>query len=341
MWSVGNVRGSRRPSCWSVRDSWGSSATAWATSRTPARDGWSSCAARPGSADLAAARLLPSSDPGRPGPLGRLAAVHAAAARSLLDIARSSAGSSEPSWIAAPAPRRRHRPHERTGGTGADSAHPGGPALGRRGDARRRAARQPAGAGVPVLLVVTYRDEQVHRSHPLRIVLGELAGGERVRRVELRGLSRASVAALARGATVDPDLLHDRTGGNPFFVTEALAADTDGVPGTVRDAVLARAARLSTRPRDARRRRHRSATSGGLAAGGTAERHARRRGGVPELGHASRRGGRHRVSPRAGTTRDRGVARPRSGGRAAPPCSVQPWPSRGGGARPGAARSSR
>ena len=76
-------------------------------------------------------------------------------------------------------------------------------------------------------------------------MLGELAGRDRVRRVELRGLSRASVAALAQGATVDPDLLHDRTGGNPFFVTEALAADTDGVPGTVRDAVLARAARLS------------------------------------------------------------------------------------------------
>ncbi|HEX3975588.1 MAG TPA: AAA family ATPase [Solirubrobacteraceae bacterium] len=98
---------------------------------------------------------------------------------------------------------------------------------------------------LPVLLVVTYRDEQVHRSHPLRIVLGELAGGDRVRRVELRGLSRASVAALAEGSTVDPDLLYDRTSGNPFFVTEALAADTDGVPGTVRDAVLARAARLS------------------------------------------------------------------------------------------------
>jgi DNA-binding CsgD family transcriptional regulator len=98
---------------------------------------------------------------------------------------------------------------------------------------------------LPALIVVTYRDEQVHRSHPLRIVLGELAGGDRVRRVELGGLCRESVAALAEGSTVDPDLLCERTGGNPFFVTEALAANTDGVPGSVRDAVLARAARLS------------------------------------------------------------------------------------------------
>ena len=98
---------------------------------------------------------------------------------------------------------------------------------------------------LPVLLVVTYRDEQVHRAHPLRALLGELAGAGPVRRVELGGLSRESVATLARDSTVDPDLLYHRTGGNPFFVTEALAADTDGVPATVRDAVLARASRLS------------------------------------------------------------------------------------------------
>ncbi|HEX3976565.1 MAG TPA: AAA family ATPase, partial [Solirubrobacteraceae bacterium] len=98
---------------------------------------------------------------------------------------------------------------------------------------------------LPVLLVVTYRDEQVHRAHPLRMLLGELAGAAHVRRVELRGLSREAVATLAQGSTVDPDLLYDRTAGNPFFATEALAADTDGVPDTVRDAVLARAARLS------------------------------------------------------------------------------------------------
>ncbi len=102
---------------------------------------------------------------------------------------------------------------------------------------------------LPVLLVLTYRDEQVHRGHPLRMVLGELAGAGPVRRVELRGLSPDAVATLARESAVDPELLHARTAGNPFFVTEALAADTDGVPATVRDAVLARAARLGDRAR--------------------------------------------------------------------------------------------
>ena len=42
-------------------------------------------------------------------------------------------------------------------------------------------------------------------------------------------------------------MLHRQTGGNPFFVTEALAARAPGIPPTVRDAVLARAARLSSR----------------------------------------------------------------------------------------------
>ena len=41
-----------------------------------------------------------------------------------------------------------------------------------------------------------------------------------------------------------PDALYRQTNGNPFFVTEALAAGGEGVPETVRDAVLARAARL-------------------------------------------------------------------------------------------------
>src|SRR5205823_962659 len=43
--------------------------------------------------------------------------------------------------------------------------------------------------------------------------------------------------------------LHRRTGGNPFFVTEVLAAGAGPIPATVSDAVLARTARLSPRGR--------------------------------------------------------------------------------------------
>jgi DNA-binding CsgD family transcriptional regulator/tetratricopeptide (TPR) repeat protein len=44
---------------------------------------------------------------------------------------------------------------------------------------------------------------------------------------------------------IDPIALHRQTAGNPFFVTEVLSSPEGGLPATVRDAVLARAARLS------------------------------------------------------------------------------------------------
>jgi predicted ATPase len=97
---------------------------------------------------------------------------------------------------------------------------------------------------VPALFVLSYRDDELDRPHPLRLVLGDLSGGGQVTRVELGGLSRAAVATLARPQGLDAGELHARTGGNPFFVTEALAAGTGRIPHTVRDAVLARAARL-------------------------------------------------------------------------------------------------
>jgi hypothetical protein len=67
-----------------------------------------------------------------------------------------------------------------------------------------------------------------------------------VTRVELTGLSRSAVAALARPQGLDAGELFARTGGNPFFVTEVLADGTGRIPHTVRDAVLARVACLGT-----------------------------------------------------------------------------------------------
>jgi DNA-binding CsgD family transcriptional regulator len=100
------------------------------------------------------------------------------------------------------------------------------------------------------LFILTYRDDEVGAGHPLRSVLGDLPASL-TRRILLPPLSEHAVAQLAGEA---PDIaardLYRITGGNPFFVTEALASGTAGVPNTVRDAVLARAARLSLDARE-------------------------------------------------------------------------------------------
>jgi DNA-binding CsgD family transcriptional regulator/tetratricopeptide (TPR) repeat protein len=97
---------------------------------------------------------------------------------------------------------------------------------------------------VPALVVLTYREDPLDRWHPVRAVLGEIAAAADVKRFKLAPLSPQAVAELAGGA-VAPDALYDKTRGNPFFVTEVLAAGGEEIPETVRDAVLGRCARLS------------------------------------------------------------------------------------------------
>ena len=94
------------------------------------------------------------------------------------------------------------------------------------------------------LLVASYRDDELDRAHPLRVVIGELPHAA-THRMLLAPLSEAAVAQLAQRAGRPPQGLHGITGGNPLFVTEALAAPAESIPATVRDAVLARAARLA------------------------------------------------------------------------------------------------
>jgi DNA-binding CsgD family transcriptional regulator/tetratricopeptide (TPR) repeat protein len=113
-------------------------------------------------------------------------------------------------------------------------------------DVLRLVARRIEALGA--LVLVTYRDDELDRVHPLRVVLGELPRAG-VRRLSLAALSAAAVAELAIPHRVDPADLHARTGGNPFFVTEVLAAGSASLPDGVRDAVLARAARLDVRAR--------------------------------------------------------------------------------------------
>ncbi|CAM3689154.1 ATP-binding protein [Nocardioides zeicaulis] len=96
------------------------------------------------------------------------------------------------------------------------------------------------------LVMVTYRPEDTIDGDGLRVLLGDTASAAGTRRIDLSPLTAEGVAALAaeHGTTGrEAAELHAVTGGNAFFVTEALAT-RDALPRTVRDAVLARVARL-------------------------------------------------------------------------------------------------
>jgi predicted ATPase len=97
---------------------------------------------------------------------------------------------------------------------------------------------------IPALVIGTYRDDELGRSHPLRLVLGELGHQSAVETIRLRSLSAEAVAQLATGSAVDSTELYRRTSGNPFYVREVLEVEGDAIPATIRDAVLARVARL-------------------------------------------------------------------------------------------------
>ncbi|WP_445167771.1 ATP-binding protein [Mycolicibacterium sp. Dal123E01] len=104
---------------------------------------------------------------------------------------------------------------------------------------------------LPLLLVVTFRDDELDREHPLSITLGDVATCAAVSRFGLQPLSRDAIATLAAGSGVNADELHPITGGNPFFATEVLAAgvaalDHNALPHSVSDAVRGRMSRLST-----------------------------------------------------------------------------------------------
>jgi ATP/maltotriose-dependent transcriptional regulator MalT len=105
-----------------------------------------------------------------------------------------------------------------------------------------------------VLVVASYRSDELHRRHPLRPLLAELERGARSRRIELAPLTRDELAeqlADILGAEPDAalvDRLHRRSEGNPLFTEELLAAGLDGrgeLPPTLRDALMVRIEALS------------------------------------------------------------------------------------------------
>jgi DNA-binding CsgD family transcriptional regulator/tetratricopeptide (TPR) repeat protein len=102
----------------------------------------------------------------------------------------------------------------------------------------------------PVLLIATYRGEDLAAGDPLRAALGEIARQRSTRRMDLAALSAGAVAVLAGGTGLDAAELYRLTAGNPFYVTEVVQAGLGVVPPSARDAVLARAARLGVGSRE-------------------------------------------------------------------------------------------
>jgi DNA-binding CsgD family transcriptional regulator len=105
-----------------------------------------------------------------------------------------------------------------------------------------------------VLVVATYRSDEMHRRHPLRPLLAELERGTSARRIELVPLTRSELVEQLEdilGATPEDGLvnrLHKRSEGNPLFTEELLAAGLDGrgeLPPTLRDALMVRIEALS------------------------------------------------------------------------------------------------
>jgi DNA-binding CsgD family transcriptional regulator len=108
-----------------------------------------------------------------------------------------------------------------------------------------------------VLVVGSFRSDELDPLHPLRRLLAELARNRRVGRLELPRFTRAEVAEQLAGLLgADPpgrlvDDIYARSEGNPFFAEELLLAGDGRGPGTLppslREVLLTRVVRLRAR----------------------------------------------------------------------------------------------
>jgi hypothetical protein len=111
-----------------------------------------------------------------------------------------------------------------------------------------------------VLIIVTYRSDELHRCHPLHPLLAMTGRLDWVQRIELSGLSREESGGLIgriRGVRPDSSLIdavYRRTAGNPLFIEELLCCGCEHggrtagspplPPGTLRDLLVAAVRRL-------------------------------------------------------------------------------------------------
>jgi DNA-binding CsgD family transcriptional regulator len=105
-----------------------------------------------------------------------------------------------------------------------------------------------------IMLLLSYRTDELHRRHPLRALLAELERLDRVRRLELEPFDRPELGEALEDILGEPpsahlvERLYVRSEGNPLYTEELLAAGLDGrgaAPQSLRDAFMLRIERLS------------------------------------------------------------------------------------------------
>ncbi|MFF3841080.1 AAA family ATPase [Streptomyces sp. NPDC001930] len=112
-----------------------------------------------------------------------------------------------------------------------------------------------------IVVVASYRADDIHRRHPLRPLLAELDRLRTIRRIELARFTRTEVHRQLTGilaAEPDPGLVEEvfeRSDGNAFFVEELIVSHEAGcavgqLSDSLRDLLLVR---VETLPEDAQR----------------------------------------------------------------------------------------
>jgi DNA-binding NarL/FixJ family response regulator len=104
-----------------------------------------------------------------------------------------------------------------------------------------------------LLIVATYRPDELHRRHPLRPLLAELERSTHARRIDVAPFTQAELGQQLTdilGSAPEEALverLFSRSEGNALYAEELLAAGLDGrgtLPPTLRDALMLRVERL-------------------------------------------------------------------------------------------------
>lgn len=90
---------------------------------------------------------------------------------------------------------------------------------------------------LPCLFIITYRDNEIYSTHPLRNVLGQLPPHS-FTKLTLGPLSKQTVLEMATQKGYNGEEVYGISGGNPFYVNEILASYSPGIPDNIKNSIL-------------------------------------------------------------------------------------------------------